>query len=200
MSGIGDVNGDNTPDYAVGGFGAAGYVAVYSGIDHSLVYSLTSPLGEAEGFGADLEGAGDDNGDGRADLVVGAANADVSETITNTGRLYLLSGVDGSILWEYLGQTPQGQLGRGVGGVGDVNGDGVPDVLRRLRSNRVAAPLAPSSPRLRVTSTRMASLTSLWATMQPSAGMLLEQGESIFSPAKMVRLCKFSRPKPMATG
>jgi hypothetical protein len=129
MAGVGDVNGDNTPDYAVGGFGAAGYVALYSGVDHSLVYSLTSPLGETEGFGADLEGAGDVNGDGRADLVVGAANADVSETITNTGRMYLLSGVDGSVLWEYLGQTPQGQLGRGVGGVGDVNGDGTPDVV-----------------------------------------------------------------------
>jgi hypothetical protein len=129
IAGVGDANADGAPDYAVGGFGPAAYVALYSGIDHSLVYSLTSPLGQAEGFGADLEGAGDVDGDGHADLVVGAPRADASATLTDTGRIYLLSGVDGAVIWEQLGTAPQGRLGAGVGGVGDVNGDGVPDVV-----------------------------------------------------------------------
>ena len=102
-------------------------VVVYSGADHSILHDLTSPTGGRENFGASVAGAGDVNGDGAADLLVGANRADVSETITDTGRVYLLSGSDGSVIWEQVGDTPQGLLGSGLGQVGDVNGDAIPD-------------------------------------------------------------------------
>lgn len=122
----GDVNADGTFDYIAGGPGAGGFAHVYSGADQELLLDLSS-ASEGEGFGASVDGAGDVNADGFDDLVVGAPRADVSATITDTGRVYLLSGADGSVLWSHDGDAPQGRLGSGIGGVGDVNGDGVPD-------------------------------------------------------------------------
>lgn len=123
----GDVNNDGSPDYIVGGAGPANRIVVYSGADHTPIHDQTTPAAAPENFGASVAGAGDVNGDGHADLFVGANRADVSETITDTGRVYLLSGSDGSVIWEHLGTTPQGMLGSGLGLVGDVNADGTPD-------------------------------------------------------------------------
>lgn len=129
LANAGDVTGDSTPDYVIGAFGPTAYVSVYSGSDHTLVYTLTSPSGVLEGFGAAVNGVGDVDGDGKSDLVIGAPRANASESLTQTGRIYLLSGVDGSLIWQKLGEFPQGQFGAGVGGVGDLDGDGVPDVV-----------------------------------------------------------------------
>lgn len=126
MAGAGDVNGDDRLDYVVGGPG--GRVVVLSGVDHSLLLDLTSPEAITnEWFGASVAGAGDVNGDNHDDLFIGALRANASDTITQTGRVYLLSGMDGTVLWSQLGEAPQGQLGSGVGAVGDVNGDSIPD-------------------------------------------------------------------------
>ena len=127
INSAGDVNADGTPDYIVGGAGPANRIVVYSGADHTIIHELTSPAEVRENFGASVAGAGDVNRDGIPDLLVGATRADVSETITDTGRVYLLSGSDGSVIWEQLGETPQGMLGSGLGQVGDVNGDEIPD-------------------------------------------------------------------------
>ena len=94
-----------------------------------MLHEQTSPAGARENFGISVAGSGDSNGDGQVDLLVGANRADVSETITDTGRVYLLSGSDGAILWEQVGDTPQGMLGSGLGLVGDVNDDSVPDYV-----------------------------------------------------------------------
>ncbi|MEM7129653.1 MAG: integrin alpha [Chloroflexota bacterium] len=124
--GAGDVNADGIPDYIVGGPGAGGKAHVYSGADHALLLDL-SDTSEDEAFGISVDGAGDVNADGHADLVVGASRANASETITDTGRIYLLSGLDGSVLWSHEGDAPQGRLGSGIGGIGDINGDTIPD-------------------------------------------------------------------------
>lgn len=116
----GDVNADGVPDYVVGAI-LGGYADVYSGADHSLLLHLNGEVSDR--FGSAVSGAGDVNGDGHADIIVGArlANDDSS------GRAYLFSGADGSVLWQQDGPAAGAQLGTATGLVGDVTGDGVPD-------------------------------------------------------------------------
>lgn len=112
----GDVDGDGVPDVAAGAprkDGAPGRVEVLSGVDGRVL--LTCSAGEAnDGFGAQVQGCGDRDGDGHGDLWIGAPRADVTldgTTLTDAGRLYLCSGADGSVLASWDGSLPQGNLG-----------------------------------------------------------------------------------------
>lgn len=121
----GDVDADGVADYIVGAL-VGGYANVYSGADHSLLMQLTG-AGGGDFFGATVVGMGDITGDGYGDIVVGARNA--SDAFNQAGKAYLISGVDGSVIWTTDGQSAFARLGSGGGLVGDVNNDGVPDVV-----------------------------------------------------------------------
>lgn len=128
VAGVGDVNKDGFPDYAVGGpgrFGAPGpqngRVVVVSGRDHSVLYDLAGA--NLSFFGYDINAAGDVNGDTYADIIVGAPL--VSQTALFAGRVFAISGRDGSTLWFQDGKSENASLGTGVSGVGDLDGDGL---------------------------------------------------------------------------
>ncbi len=133
----GDVNNDGRPDYVVGapedgnvlGFGE-GFARVYSGLTGGILYTFNG-TSNADRFGTWVDGAGDVNNDGFADVVVGAPQ--VSSLGTNRGRVTVLSGANGAVLWTFDGAVNQDRLGNIVAGVGDVNQDGRPDVLTASR-------------------------------------------------------------------
>ena len=138
ISGImaGDVNGDGRADFMVGapfddpagGGTDAGSAYVFSGADGSLLYQRT---GDTAGdfFGWSVSGAGDVNGDGKADFIVGAYLDDPAGGGTDAGSAYVFSGADGSLLYHVTGDTAGDQFGISVSGAGDVNGDGVPEFI-----------------------------------------------------------------------
>lgn len=76
-SAIGDVNGDDITDIAVGVHrifgGEEGFLVVLSGQDGTLLGKLSSPGGR-DRFGASLSGIGDITGDGVSEVAVGAVS------------------------------------------------------------------------------------------------------------------------------
>ncbi len=80
-----------------------------------------------DSLGYSVSGAGDVNGDGYADLIVGAYGDDSNGNISGAARVF--SGVNGSILYTFNGDSAEDFLGWSVSGAGDVNGDGYADLI-----------------------------------------------------------------------
>jgi hypothetical protein len=138
VASTGDVDGDGVPDLLVGAPGAlagAGRVQLLSGLDGSVL--LDVPGAAAGGaFGTSVDAAGDVNGDHVPDLLVGAPGD--STAAPSAGAAYLLSGADGTVLDVLLGDAAFDRLGESVAGLGDANGDGVPDVAAGAPLNDAA--------------------------------------------------------------
>ena len=128
-AGIGDVDGDGYADVVVGGDGAGAHVYFGSATGPSpRATSLPMPPDEVfDGYGATLAG-GDVNGDGYADIVVGA-----ERSLENKGRANLyLGGPSGPSLSPQILEAPDGAysyFGHSVGSAGDTNGDGYDDII-----------------------------------------------------------------------
>lgn len=120
----GDVDADGVADFIVGapqdaGLSAgAGYATVYSSRSGRVLHVLAGTLPDGS-FGRSVDGAGDADGDGFADLIVGAPGAN---------EVYLFAGVNGTLLHRWIG-PPDGGFGAAVSGAGDLDRDGFADVL-----------------------------------------------------------------------
>jgi hypothetical protein len=75
-----------------------------------------------------VSGAGDVNGDGYADVIVGAFTDD-SAAFGDAGSATVFSGRDGTVLFRYEGTALSQFAGFSVSGAGDADGDGWDDVL-----------------------------------------------------------------------
>jgi hypothetical protein len=138
----GDVNNDGYDDVIIGAPGyktdyKVGRAFVYQGdpgtgltIDHT--WSYTGTVKEAE-FGHAVAGAGDVNGDGFDDIVVGAPYYDDSDLEVDEGAIYLFygsaSGPSASPDWYMDADQARVWLGWSVSAAGDVNDDGYDDLI-----------------------------------------------------------------------
>lgn len=113
LEGAGDVNRDGINDVVAGAPGVE-KAYVFSGKDGAVLLTL-SPSGPNEGFGQSAAGAGDQNGDGHADLLVGAPSSNV--TGAGAGGVYLFSGKDGTVLERLDGERAGDAFGSIVAGL-----------------------------------------------------------------------------------
>ena len=159
VSGAGDINGDGFDDLIIGadraspnGTDRAGKSYVVFGSSQGFTASLNlSDLDGRNGFvlngidaldysGESVSGAGDINGDGFDDLIIGAYNA--SPNGTSAGESYVvfgsdrgfvaslnLSTLDGRNGFVLKGTAAGDYFGGSVSGAGDINSDGIDDII-----------------------------------------------------------------------
>ncbi|WP_077024935.1 beta strand repeat-containing protein [Fuerstiella marisgermanici] len=157
VSGAGDVNGDGIVDLIIGARSAEpgtndgsneGEAYVVFGTDSGFPASMKlADLNGTNGFrvsgidphdeaGKSVSGAGDVNGDGYDDLIIGAHRAGIngeSYVVFGKGAAFgaefRLSDIDGTNGFRIDGASAGDLSGGAVGGAGDVNGDGFDDLI-----------------------------------------------------------------------
>ena len=143
VSTAGDVNGDGYSDVIIGatdydnGQTNEGSVFVYHGSASglSVVADWTSePNQQRASFGSSVSTAGDVNGDGYSDVLIGVLNFDNGQI--NEGKISVYygsaSGLSAVEDWSYEGDQDNSWLGTSVSTAGDVNGDGFSDIIAGL--------------------------------------------------------------------
>ena len=153
VSAIGDINGDTIGDFAIGApneNGGTTYVVFGKTSSFGSTLDL-STLDGTNGFtiidsvnggrsGFSLSGLGDVNGDGIADIFIGAPDSAVSAS--NAGAAYILFGKEtsftatvdlgtatGSSVLQIVGVGADDLAGFSVSNAGDINNDGASDIL-----------------------------------------------------------------------
>ena len=137
VAGAGDVNGDGFDDVVIGAPGIdttgrtdRGAAFVHHGSAAGVSSSPTTTIYGAAAFdgAGTVAGAGDINGDGYDDIIVGSPDH-AGSTGRATVHLGSASGVSTTAHAAFTGTAPDDFLGSAVAGAGDVNGDGYDDVL-----------------------------------------------------------------------
>ncbi len=137
VAGIGYFTDDVYADVAVGRWHYSGpgpdsgqaliYAGADSGMSSSPILTLAGAAGGDE-FGASVDGAGDVDCDGFADLLVGAPGTDSGDTDGGQALLWLGGPGDAASDWDAWTYQENSGFGLAVAGGGDVNGDGCNDL------------------------------------------------------------------------
>ncbi len=132
VAGAGDVNRDGFNDIIVGAPGsdangfASGMVRVLSGKTGAVLYTING-LAVSDYFGTTVAGLGDVDGDGYSDFAAGAPYADPNGPAS--GQVRVFSGRTGALLYALNGAAASDNFGTSLAAAGDVNHDGIPDLI-----------------------------------------------------------------------
>ena len=127
---VGDIDGDGVSDLASSapdGPRTRGSVFLHSGRTGAILYELRAPkdFPDPSIFGSSIAGVGDVDDDGSADFVVGSEMVGLN----GPGSVDLYSGIRGTWLTRVRGSDPEGRFGWSLAPIGDLDGDGKPDLL-----------------------------------------------------------------------
>lgn len=135
VASAGDVNGDGYSDVIVGAFGTGtlnqGAAYLFTGSVSGLSTSPSATLigiGGSDWFGSSVASAGDVNGDGYSDVIIGAYRV---ASLKGAAYLFLgsITGLSITPATTLNGINAGDQFGNSVASAGDINGDGYSDVI-----------------------------------------------------------------------
>jgi len=171
VANIGDLDGDGVPDIAVGAYSDAsnspttvgmvyiifmqsdGTVKKVAGVPQYTKFAVSG----AQNFGISIANIGDIDGDGINDIAVGA-NADAGAGgykltgsvyicfLKKTGALKGSAVISGASMpgWVSSAQQAPIQFGKRVALIGDVNGDGINDIVVGADQDKSGSPAVPT--------------------------------------------------------
>ena len=144
VAGAGDVNGDGYSDVIVGSLGSANvYLGTPSGISSTIAWTEFGD-GTVTGFGKSVASAGDVNGDGFSDVIIGATERLIDQ---DRGAAFLYLGASAGLMhipvWVGRGSQSDSHYGISVATAGDVNGDGRSDVIVAEYHEKLPGQMSP---------------------------------------------------------